>query len=188
MLKVLKIGQELRLQGCLKCWNKDSYLHTRKCKSLAASHCWYDWARDTIIFSFDQKYESNNENDKKLKIDPWLRLWFPKTPFLRHSVQQQLLLFWADCVYCIHLVNVLLFLSFQTLIYFFKRYKMRIDDDDIGLSNIILAAYMCFISPKIREAAKKFLICSCWPVSRGGGGTACPLNKDFLWLPLHKVP
>ena len=65
MLKILKIGQELRLQGCLKWWNEDSYLHvSRKCKSLATSHFWYNWARDMILFSFDQKYESINENDK----------------------------------------------------------------------------------------------------------------------------
>ena len=68
MLKTLKIGQELRLQGCLKCWNDDSYLHTRKCKSLAASHFLYNWARDMNLFSFDQKHESDNENDKKNEI------------------------------------------------------------------------------------------------------------------------
>ena len=60
MLKIVKIGQELRLQGCLKWRNKDSCLNTRKCKSLAASHFWYDWARDTIFFLFAQKYESIN--------------------------------------------------------------------------------------------------------------------------------
>ena len=70
MLKTLKIGQELRLQGCLKCWNDDSYLHTRKCKSLAASNFWYNWARDMILFSFDQKYESDNENDKIFENQP----------------------------------------------------------------------------------------------------------------------
>ena len=70
MLKILKIGQELRLQGCLKYWNKDSYLHTRKCKSLAAFHFCYDWDRDIILFSFDQKYESNNENDKYVENRP----------------------------------------------------------------------------------------------------------------------
>ena len=32
-----------------------------------------------VLFSFDQKYESINE--KLFKIDPYLRLWFPKTPF-----------------------------------------------------------------------------------------------------------
>jgi hypothetical protein len=57
--------------SCLKWWNKDSYLHvSQKCKSLAASHFLYDWARDIFDFSFDQKYESINENDKTLKIDP----------------------------------------------------------------------------------------------------------------------
>ena len=57
----MKIGKGLRPQACLTWWNKDCYLHTRKCKSLAASHFWYDWARDMILFSFDQKYESINE-------------------------------------------------------------------------------------------------------------------------------
>ena len=70
MLKKLEIGQELRLQGCLKCWNDYSYLHTRKCKSLAASHFWYNWARDMNLFSFDQKYESDNENDKNFENQP----------------------------------------------------------------------------------------------------------------------
>ena len=70
-VKNIENGQELRLQGCLKWWNKDSYLHvSRKCKSLAASHFWYDWARDIFDFSFDQKYESINEYDKTFKIDP----------------------------------------------------------------------------------------------------------------------
>ena len=44
---------------------KDSYLHvSRKCKSLAAFHFRYDFARDIFNFSFDQKYKSINEYDK----------------------------------------------------------------------------------------------------------------------------
>ena len=60
----MKIGKSLRLETCLTWWNKDCYFHTRKCVSLTASHFLYDWARDMILFSFDQKYESINEINK----------------------------------------------------------------------------------------------------------------------------
>ena len=66
----MKIRNGIRLQGCLKRGNTDKYLHTRKCKSLAASHFPHDRARDMILFSYDQKYESISGNDKTIKIDP----------------------------------------------------------------------------------------------------------------------
>ena len=56
-----------------------------KSKSLTTYNFCYICARDLISFPVDQKYESINENDKKIKIFSYLRLEFPKT-FFRHPV------------------------------------------------------------------------------------------------------
>ena len=83
----MEIGKGLRPQACLTWWNKDCYLHTRKCKSLAASHFWYDWARDLILYSFHQKYESINEINKNFENRPIIAACgFLKHVFFRHSV------------------------------------------------------------------------------------------------------